>query len=269
MNTASQTLLKSLGLTDDQLNAAAERERNVIVTAGAGSGKTRTLVARYLALLAEGLHPRRVTAITFTEKAAREMRSRVRSALTQQIAQAADPAERQRWSLLDAQMDSARIGTIHSLCAEILRSHPAEAGVDPRFNVLEDGLAATLRAQAVSDTLTWLVSEPELKPLLTTLSAYGLQTLLANLLARRLEAEAAFGGSPSPLARLQTTLEKLLAREAFTHPLAALRLAIFGRPAGGCWRQTGRTNRADAGRVDGRRTGPGGWAYLDCRPAPV
>ena len=144
-----ERILDSFGLTPHQRPAAATRGRNIVVTAGAGSGKTRTLVARYISLLAEGFSPRRVTAITFTEKAAREMRSRVRSALVQQITLADSDAARRRWSELEAQMDAARIGTIHSLCAEILRAHPAEAGVDPRFNVLDEGLSATLRAQAV------------------------------------------------------------------------------------------------------------------------
>ena len=163
-----------------------------MVTAGAGSGKTRTLVARYISLLAEGLSPRRVVAITFTEKAAREMRSRVRASLVDQISLAKVDGERQRWNQLEAQMDSARIGTIHSLCAEILRAHPAEASVDPRFDVLDEGLAATLRAQAVADTLAWLVGDPAFAQLLTGFTTGALKKLLAFLLDRRLEAQAAF-----------------------------------------------------------------------------
>jgi len=139
----AQRVIDSFGLTKDQRISALERGRNVIVTAGAGSGKTRTLVARYASLLADGLSPRKVVAITFTKKAAREMRSRLREALDLLTLQAQAPDERERWIDLRNQMDSARIGTIHSLCTEILRSHPAEAGIDPRFEVLDEGLAAT------------------------------------------------------------------------------------------------------------------------------
>ena len=72
-------VVTSFNLTPPQRAAALERQRDIVLTAGAGSGKTRTLIARYAGLLAGGLSPRRVVAITFTEKAAREMRSRVRT----------------------------------------------------------------------------------------------------------------------------------------------------------------------------------------------
>ena len=120
-----ERVITSFGLTPDQRDAAIERNRDIVVTAGAGSGKTRTLVARYASLLADGLSPRAVVAVTFTEKAAREMRSRVRQALTDLLKQASTEEERQRWIAVNSEMDAARIGTIHSLCAEILRAHPA------------------------------------------------------------------------------------------------------------------------------------------------
>ncbi len=55
-----------------------------------------------------------------------------------------DESERPHWSKLSSQIDLARIGTIHSLCAEIIRNHPAEAGVDPRFDVIDDGLSKAM-----------------------------------------------------------------------------------------------------------------------------
>ena len=72
-------------LTDAQYDAATITDRDLLVTAGAGSGKTLTLVARYLSLLGEGVPLRSIVAITFTQKAAREMRNRVREAMREYL----------------------------------------------------------------------------------------------------------------------------------------------------------------------------------------
>src|SRR5512135_749804 len=77
-----EQVLSGFTLTPAQKKAALTRGCDVAVTAGAGSGKTSTLVARYACLLAEGCDVRKVVAITFTEKAAREMRSRARDTLS-------------------------------------------------------------------------------------------------------------------------------------------------------------------------------------------
>jgi ATP-dependent helicase/nuclease subunit A len=89
-------------------------------------------------------------------------------------------------------MDSARIGTIHSLCSEILRAHPAEAGIDPKFDVIDEGLAAVLRVQLVEDALAVLVERPEFAPLFNILGIKPLTDLLAFLLDHRLEAHEIF-----------------------------------------------------------------------------
>ncbi|MBN1485216.1 MAG: UvrD-helicase domain-containing protein, partial [Chloroflexia bacterium] len=137
-------VVQQIPLSKSQQQAVQARGRDVVVTAGAGTGKTRTLVARYLSLLAgdEELSPRSIVAITFTQKAAREMRLRVREQVRDYLSgDDLDPQEHERWLGLYGQLDAARIGTIHSLCSEILRAHPAEARVDPRFEVLEEGLS--------------------------------------------------------------------------------------------------------------------------------
>jgi ATP-dependent helicase/nuclease subunit A len=204
----AERVISIFKLTGGQKDAALERKRDVVVTAGAGSGKTRTLVARYASLLAEGLTPRRVVAITFTEKAAREMRSRVRDALVELIAQAETDDERKTWLDLNAQMDAARIGTIHSLCAEILRNHPAEAGIDPRFDVLDEGLSAALKARVVTDTLNDFVDRPEFAPFFEIIGPTGLHDLLAFMLNRRLEVGEALASPPDGIALVRQRLEK-------------------------------------------------------------
>jgi ATP-dependent helicase/nuclease subunit A len=187
MDASITRMLDLFELKGKQREAVIERSRNLAVTAGAGSGKTRTLVTRYLGLLAEGLQPRQVVAITFTEKASREMRSRTRSWLRVLILQAKTLEKRKYWAGLDSQMDSARIGTIHSLCAEVLRNHPAEAHLDPQFVVVDENQTAALRAASVENGLVWAVQQAGMDRLLRTFSLGTLERLLSSLLAKRLE----------------------------------------------------------------------------------
>lgn len=178
-----------LQLNDPQRQAVAA-PGNVVVTAGAGSGKTRTLVARYLHHLEEGVPLREIVAITFTEKAAREMRNRIRRTIAGLLP--TSPV----WRAALPDLDAARIGTIHSLCAHILRAHPVEAardGVNPGFGVLEEGRAALLRARAVEDALAWAAEEDAASRLFRPLGEFGLRTAVSLLLGRRLDAAPAFG----------------------------------------------------------------------------
>ncbi len=198
----------------EQGPAVETRRRDVVVTAGAGTGKTRTLVARYLSLLAEGPaeeiarrrpgpsrargtnsgHVRAIVAITFTRKAAREMRNRVRAEVQRYLAGGdVDAGERERWQEVYAELDAARIGTIHSLCSEILRGHPAEADVDPRFRVLEEGQTGLLRQQVLDEATAWAAEDPAAAVLFGRLGgARALRGVMQELLAQRLDAAAAF-----------------------------------------------------------------------------
>jgi ATP-dependent helicase/nuclease subunit A len=186
------TILDLLRLNDPQRQAATAGG-DAIVTAGAGSGKTRTLVGRYLALLEDGIPLRGIVAITFTDKAAREMRTRIRQAIADWLAQG--PPRRAFWEEVFADLDAARIGTIHSLCAQILRAHPVEAAqldVMPGFDVLEEGRAAVLRARAVEEALAWAAKDDVASHLFGALGELGLRTAVSTLLEKRLDADAAF-----------------------------------------------------------------------------
>jgi ATP-dependent helicase/nuclease subunit A len=125
--------------TPEQEQAIFTHDKNLIVVAGAGSGKTRVLVERYLTLLEKNRDwpLNALVAITFTREAAQEMRDRVRKELEASLKNATNESDRRHWSQMLGQMDSARIDTIHGLCATILRANAAEAGIDPRFEVLE------------------------------------------------------------------------------------------------------------------------------------
>jgi len=203
-----QSIVAQMHVSAEQLPAVLARGRDVVVTAGAGTGKTRTLVARYLSLLAEsgamapqeGPPLRSILAITFTRKAAREMRNRVRDEIRRTLAAAGpDDLERQRWQRLYSALDAARIGTIHSLCSEMLRAHPAEANVDPRFEVLEEGQAAILLGRAVDEAMAWAADDAGAVGLFALLGERGLRGTLEELLRRRLEAGACFEALPEPL----------------------------------------------------------------------
>lgn len=185
-------LVDTLELKGTQSDAAFARGHDVSVSAGAGSGKTTTLVARYLSLLGEKHPPRAVVAVTFTKKAAREMRNRIRAAIHAWLAGDCPDAERPFWQDIEADIDTARIGTIHSLCEAILRAHPAEAGIDPGFGVLDEGLGAALEAQVVDETLNWATQQPGLRGLFDAFNTRTLQEVLAVLLAKRLEVTQAF-----------------------------------------------------------------------------
>jgi ATP-dependent helicase/nuclease subunit A len=186
------SLLSQETFLGQQKDAVFSDSAAIAVTAGAGSGKTRSLVGRYLRLLERGYPLRSILAITFTEKAAREMRSRIRSALAD-IQHSASPAlHPQRGasvSVLHSEIDSARISTIHSLCAEILRQYPAEAGLDPAFNMLEEGLAAALKAEAIDSALAWAAEDPEAVQLFGFLKESEIRQALGILLERRLDVQ--------------------------------------------------------------------------------
>ena len=192
-------IVAQLSPNEEQLPAICARGCDVVVTAGAGTGKTRTLVARYLSLLAEGRPLRGIVAITFTRKAAREMRNRVRAEVQRYVTRSElTRLQREHWQSVYAGLDAARIGTIHSLCGEILRAHPAEAGIDPLFQVLEEGQAALLRRDAVNAALTWAADEPDVVGLFALLNGpEGLRAVVATLLEHPNDTAAAFDAVPS------------------------------------------------------------------------
>lgn len=221
----TESLLARFGLTGLQATAARERRRDVAVTAGAGSGKTRTLVARYLPLLAECRAPRRIVAITFTEKAAREMRNRIRGEVRRLIIEAVDEQQRRLWLELEGRLDSARISTIHSLCQEVLRAHPVEAGLDPQFAVLDENQSALLRAEAVRAALTAAVDDPRFQPLLGLWKTATLDAALNRLVDGRLEADDLLQAGCDPQQFVGRELERWLAGHAAQSALDDLRAA--------------------------------------------
>lgn len=162
----------SLSLTDAQLAVVLDDSARLLVDAGAGSGKTTTVVEKICYLLGaettdrsgnvhrvrEPIALHDVAAITFTNQAAAELKRKLRRRLL--AAEMPDQA---------AAIDGARIGTIHAFCGDVLRSHGLRAGLPPTLRVLDEGDAATLEEQAARTALQHAAStDPEaLAPLLS------------------------------------------------------------------------------------------------------
>src|SRR5262245_57163694 len=119
---------------------ATALDTTLIVEAAAGTGKTTELVGRIVRILAEGrADVGAIVAVTFTEKAAGELKLRLRERLdVERTAAAHDDERRRRLDKALTQLEEAHVGTIHAFCADLLRERPVEAGVDPLFEVLTE-----------------------------------------------------------------------------------------------------------------------------------
>ncbi len=120
------------------------REATLLVEAGAGTGKTRALVDRVVSLVIHGTSIERIAAITFTEKAATELRDRIRGGLEEALSEHPDQADRLNDAL--GSLERAQISTIHAFGQALLRGFAAQAGVDPGF-VVSDEVKAERRLQ--------------------------------------------------------------------------------------------------------------------------
>src|SRR5258708_29026257 len=149
---------KKRELLPEQAAAAYEIKKHISVTAGPGSGKTTVLVERYVQIVRKHkLSIDQIVAITFTNRAANEMRERLRTELNR-ILQTAGEKERRRWLDYKRTLDGAVITTIHGFCARLLREFPVEARVDPQFLLLDEHRAAMLLEAAVEESLTEFIS---------------------------------------------------------------------------------------------------------------
>jgi ATP-dependent helicase/nuclease subunit A len=164
--------MKDVALNSEQQRAVAARGL-VFVSAGAGTGKTKVLVERFArAVCDEGIDVESILVITYTEKAAGELRSRIRAGLV----------ERGRPDLA-RELDGAWISTIHGFCHRLLRSHPFAAGVDPRFRVLDESQGRVLRGEAFAAALTAFCAtdDPARLRLLAVYGADGLRRMLTGV----------------------------------------------------------------------------------------
>lgn len=138
--------------TEEQALAIRTIDKNLAVNAGAGTGKTKVLTERYLYILENGdLEENKeiesIVAITFTNKAAQEMRDRIREEIRKRFSQGS------KWRRFYRDLEKANISTIHSFCGNIIRENPLKAKVDPMFKVLEQTEGDLLLEEAIMDIL--------------------------------------------------------------------------------------------------------------------
>ena len=140
---------------------ATELNKTLVVEAAAGTGKTTALISRIVAVIRSGTTVLdRVVAVTFTEKAAGEMKLRLRAELDRARHEATDAEQRAHLEHALAALEVAHINTIHGFCADLLRERPVDAGIDPQFAVLDESAGEALLREAFRNWFERALSDP-------------------------------------------------------------------------------------------------------------
>jgi ATP-dependent helicase/nuclease subunit A len=172
--------------TDEQAQALDVSRSSVVLSAGAGCGKTFVLAERFVRAL-EGpsaIPLGRIVALTFTKKAARELRDRIRAECRVRLEEGHDTA---RWRSILRGLEAAKISTFHAYCGEILRRHAVEARVDPGFAVLDEAVALSIRETALAGSIRERLAarDPDLIELAVELGLGPVWEALDDLLGNR------------------------------------------------------------------------------------
>lgn len=206
-------------MTDAQ-REAAHAPGSVAITAGAGTGKTQLLSERYAHhLVAHGLSPLQIVVATFTEKAAAELRGRIRQRLAQHLPDQPDRL---------AELEAAPIGTIHALAARICREHPEAAGTPADFQVLDEQEGALWRAEQLEAALAGFDA-----PLSEGLTFSRLEAAMQALLKDPLTAAEALSRDPAGVPALLAAAQVELVQDFQASPVvqAAARAIATGAGA--------------------------------------
>jgi ATP-dependent helicase/nuclease subunit A len=177
--------------TPEQAAAIAASGREILLEAGAGTGKTGVMVDRYCRLVCEAnVSPDAILAFTFTDKAAAELRRRIRSELLRRAEAGSERAQE-----LLTSIGAAWVTTIHGFCSRLLAAHPVAAGVDPGFQVLDAPEASRAAREAFDDALAEFLAGGEAERE-ETVAAYDVEGLRAVVVA--LHAELRSRGEAEP-----------------------------------------------------------------------
>jgi ATP-dependent helicase/nuclease subunit A len=169
---------------------AVDPSNNVVLEASAGTGKTSVLVSRYVNLLRRGVDPSNILAITFTRKAAAEMRERILREL--RLAAGRSEFDKARWLELRDRLNDIAISTIDAFCLSLLREFPLEADLDPGFDMADETEVPRLVQESLDRTLRILIGvarqDADVALVFAQLGMSRTREGLATLLERRLVA---------------------------------------------------------------------------------
>ena len=171
-------------LNSQQAEAVGEFDTDLLVTAGAGTGKTSVLTNKYLRLLEEHrATASEIVAITFTKKAAAEMRNRIQQEILGHTLEEKTAEEVDFWQKQLRALESARITTFHSFCLGLLHEHPLDIGLAPVTNILGDGEETIYLNQAIEQSLLKSFHDPNLdsQTLTRLVLDFGWETFIRNL----------------------------------------------------------------------------------------
>lgn len=153
-------------LTNQQKLASA-LDNHILVTANAGSGKTRVLAGRFVdALINENVKVNDLAAITFTDKAASELYAKIRTELTSLYAATKDIPLKNRINNLIKDLINSNISTIHSFCSGILKEYAVEAGIDPGFTLVDKKASDNLLNDSIDKVINDSLADPVLNPVI-------------------------------------------------------------------------------------------------------
>ena len=165
----------SVNWTDEQQKVIDLRNRNILVSAAAGSGKTAVLVERIITMLTKDENPvdiDRLLIVTFTEAAAAEMKERIRGAIEKRLEECPDDEHLMQQATL---IHNAQITTIHSFCLSVIRYHFHAIDLDPGFRVAEEGELKLLKYDVLDEILEKKYAEGD-ERFLNFVAAYGGKT---------------------------------------------------------------------------------------------
>jgi hypothetical protein len=169
---------------------AIDPSNNVVLEASAGTGKTSVLVGRYVNLLKRGVDPSNILAITFTRKAAAEMRERILRELRESAARS--EVDRAQWREIRDRLGDIAISTIDAFCLSLLREFPLEADLDPAFDMADETEVPRLIEESLDHALRRLIgiarTDPDVALVFAQLGMARTREGLALLLERRLVA---------------------------------------------------------------------------------